>query len=877
MSVSNYIKECKYRLGGLKPFIYLIPKDTMKVDVKAKGVKVNFKPQDDCTIHKVKAGLVVYNQDETYNGRFRFNSTLEITINEMFGEPFFQCLKTLRENEFYIIIEDKEGTQYLINAELFTKLEYEYTFTDATDQQNACVLRYSNLSNHPLLIMEEMLTETNILLDDQCAYNIGHSMKLWLTERDKINVNDDGVKATALYVENAEYLKTIEFLPQSFNYNEIYNGKNFQTNLSFSIPLESYQYYWSYDLIEFKDNVYGGIFHTTNNNYIVMGAENGLFPKYYIETSEEDGTPNLVTFEFTAVSQYPTLWTDTLRMFKWVDGGKECFGYNRYAMLKQQYSDDFGENWSDTVPEVKKKNELIEPEINSEACGYEIKYRWVDNGIICVDDSYYAMLLRTNDFICENGNKYSKCEMATATTIDGEYLPTREYVKGDLIEEHSDECTYITSRWVDTEETECIPVDESCTRVETEERCVGTQLVRYDTEYVTHNCSDYYNNGTESEVIDPTCCECGYKETRNVSKAIFGCGDRLGTQYNVYYDMNWQPVVDINKYELYQVQLYCPTGGTQYEQFINEYRLNLIEENCCECGGKRYEYRISNYGQYQWEGNIILGDTPDTTKGYEKWYKWEICEDVRTDEYEWRECPITYSTYKTGVFQCGKDLYMDDCNVNKYQKFGHRFYADASEGSGRVMLSTEKYSFWQLYEENSYDCGYKTAKWREAGSIVCINDMIGNNIVVVDDIETDVIFEESDCNKPVTSMTYSLYIPSVWNVEEIENGYSFKVRQAQMPYNDISFSFKNVKGRVVSIEVTEWKDSASYVDVDYSNGFVAVYDNGMPDNSNPSVQLYDNAPTSVYRTVVTTDDYGVILRYEPVNASSRPRITVKLL
>ena len=42
MAISNYLQKCEYKLGGLKPHIYLIHKDELTVKIKANGVKVSF-------------------------------------------------------------------------------------------------------------------------------------------------------------------------------------------------------------------------------------------------------------------------------------------------------------------------------------------------------------------------------------------------------------------------------------------------------------------------------------------------------------------------------------------------------------------------------------------------------------------------------------------------------------------------------------------------------------------------------------------------------------------------------------------------------------------------------------------------------------------
>ena len=431
MAISNYLQKCEYKLGGLKPHIYLIHKDALTVKIKANGVKVSFnhikkgKDEDDKEIdiipkiYKIEGALCVYNQEETFASKYRFNSTLEVTINELYKEPFFYGLRTLRTNQYYIIIEDKKGTQYLINPELYTNLNYEYNFTDTTDGQNAVLLTWYNLSNFPLLIFENKVETDTYLLQEQLNYNLGHSFELVMSLHKDINTNDDGVKVTNLYIDSADKIKKIEYLKETFNLNETYDGNMFRVTLSYSIPLDSHQFEWHYNLLEFKDNLYTAVLRTTNDNYIVVGVENGLFPSYNITTSEEDETPNMVNITFTHLSQYPILYTDDITQFRWIPTDEICFGFDKYQLLTQQYSEDWGVTWETTEPEIKKKGEIIEA--NSEDCK---EYQWVDDGTYCYTSStQYIKWIATDDFVCENGDKYQK--LKKHITVDGEtFNPT---------------------------------------------------------------------------------------------------------------------------------------------------------------------------------------------------------------------------------------------------------------------------------------------------------------------------------------------------------------------------------------------------------------------------------------------------------------------
>ena len=105
-----------------------------------------------------------------------------------------------------------------------------------------------------------------------------------------------------------------------------------------------------------------------------------------------------------------------------------------------------------------------------------------------------------------------------------------------------------------------------------------------------------------------------------------------------------------------------------------EYRFNAsnIEENCCDCGYREYEWRISNPIEYVCDVN---------TKS-EIWYKWQYCPtdpslDVKLDEMELRN-PVQDEDY------CGVNVYFvwDASSKNYCQfKLNNTSYSATTENS----------------------------------------------------------------------------------------------------------------------------------------------------------------------------------------------------
>lgn len=510
MAISKYIQQCDYRIGGLKPYIYLVHKNAMSINFKAKGVDVNFKKTKDSDVYKINASLCTYEQDETYANKYKFANTLEVSLNEQFREPFLYGLRTLRTNQYYIIIEDKKGVQYLINPELYTVLNYEYTFGDTNDSTNGVTITWTNINNHPLLIMEERIESNLVLLGEECPYNIGSVNSLMMTSFNDLKVNDDGVVADKLYVEDYTKIYSIDYLKKSFNLTETYDGNMFRTTMSFSIPLEENQFNWHYNLIEFKDNIYKAVVGTTNENYLILGVEKGLSAKYNITTSEDENNLNLINITFTQLSQYPIVYTNDITQYRWFEDGAMCFGFDKYQMLTQQYSEDWGETWITSDPIEKKKGDIIESD--SEECK---EYQWIDDGTYCyTTDVEYIDYRETTSYVCENGNKYKKLQKYSSTDDGKSYQAQEEYIKGDLVEEDSEDCNYIAIRWIDDNGYMCYPVNEDLTRWNvTGDTCIGYDLYASETEEVTNNGVTYYptNNVQIGNIIKENCCKCGYR------------------------------------------------------------------------------------------------------------------------------------------------------------------------------------------------------------------------------------------------------------------------------------------------------------------------------------------------------------------------------
>lgn len=580
MAISNYNRECGYRLGRLNDHIYLVDK-SHKLKYLADGLSVEMvSPLSD--VKRCKTYLTIFNQSENDYGKYRFENTLELTLLEEYTNAMFPVLSNLRLNKYYVIIEDKDGTQYMLNPDADMVMSYEYTFTTADEEQNTITITLKNIQNHPLLMVKNKVTEYTDIYDSQCRYNFSQSYWLRMSLFGDIKIKDDNgdIEDVKLINNDSNVLKTIDFLPKSFSMTETYEDGYFTVTLKFNIEMSEFKYTFPYNLIEFSDNRYSAVFATHNKNLVFCGINSPLVPKYQITTSEDDGTLNIVTVTLTSVSLYPSLVRDYLFDYRWVDANDNiCVGWDLYQQLKEQVSTDFGGSWTDTDKPYK-LGDVVEE--NSPTCGWYEQYRWVDAGEGCAPPEVkevYRFIKIENEYICENGCKHEKLEIYKSDRVDIGFTPTGLYVVGDIIEEDSADCEYLAVAWIE-DGIICEEVIEEWTKEEGEQYCDGTTLMFRGKEMITSDNINFYPS-TDSEiikVIEKNSCQCGYYDS--ISDWI-NEGEFCGSEISEEYPPN-------NKYSKRVKYKIC--NGVQSEVYKEEY--TLLEENSFDCGYIDVKYKL---------------------------------------------------------------------------------------------------------------------------------------------------------------------------------------------------------------------------------------------------------------------------------------------
>lgn len=292
MAIEDYRIDCKYRIGTIKPRLYLIKKDGCRIKLDAIHKNVSFSLTEG-NVYYIDADSADYSQTVTDDNRWAFANQLTFRVNEIKYNTFFEELRDICTNDYFYVITDMENNSWLINAETYSDVTYTYTFTN-NDENDSVSVVVTNHTNYPLLLNLSDLSDATPIIQKECGYNYGKPIQLYISS-----------------IRDNEW-KEVDFLKDTFTFTQTYDGELVDRTLTFSIPLDE-KFSFAYNLLEYDDNIYRIKFTTTNDNVILCG--NKYRPTHTIDTSEDVGNPNLITFTFNQVGNYCYNSEDTV-MFK---------------------------------------------------------------------------------------------------------------------------------------------------------------------------------------------------------------------------------------------------------------------------------------------------------------------------------------------------------------------------------------------------------------------------------------------------------------------------------------------------------------------------------------------------------------------------------
>ena len=298
--VIDYIQQQQYNLNDLDNYVYIFEFDSPILNY------ITDDGTDNSTAININSnGYRIYAEDVTYtvtsaiDNRFYFENELQLTLLEDKDNTHYSLLNELINNNWMVLFKNKQGEVFVMNAEFPIQTTYEYTLSNS-NTPNSLVITFKALQNIPTMLYTSKLPSTTILRERPCQYSNNQITKLQMVDMEKAKVRVDNVGFSL--TTDSSNIKDIEF--NTIQFKDTFDGNTYTQQLQFTIPFNGYKYHFHYNLLEYINNRYYALIYTSNNNTILAGNKQGLFPSYSINN-------NTITITLTSTyTTYSILSTD---------------------------------------------------------------------------------------------------------------------------------------------------------------------------------------------------------------------------------------------------------------------------------------------------------------------------------------------------------------------------------------------------------------------------------------------------------------------------------------------------------------------------------------------------------------------------------------
>ena len=125
-------------MGNLKNVLYLLPKATTRIlyTIDDHAGKVSQIIATQCI--KLETASTKLEVSESLDTRLNFDTTVTASLREKWGNAWVALLNSMRFQDFYVVIEDNMGNQYIQSPEFTSQFTYTYNFnTSSNNSHNA--------------------------------------------------------------------------------------------------------------------------------------------------------------------------------------------------------------------------------------------------------------------------------------------------------------------------------------------------------------------------------------------------------------------------------------------------------------------------------------------------------------------------------------------------------------------------------------------------------------------------------------------------------------------------------------------------------------------------------------------------------------------
>ena len=333
MSVSNYTPSsaiCKYNYSKLKDVIYLVDKTHVK-DIHIDDGEAYIDGLDQLPL-RLNGFNISLNEESSLDERYKFTKSVTLSMNGYVNSNIFG-------GRYYVILESYDGTFWMVNVDFPSRVTYTFNLAQNVYQTD---FTFQSQSNFPTL----KLNADFEAVEPEClGYNIHGIDSLKLLEKEYCAI--DAANKT-VYTYGKDF-QDIEFIGESCRFEEVYDGDNVTTTISFDIGFDAYKSSWHYNLLEFVENLYSAIVTPNGaDNTFFAGFNYGLQPSFTVQTQTDNGASDIITITLIESSSHGSVadkdWDDEhstetrWAWVKWVDTIKcyECVARARARYLVQQ-------------------------------------------------------------------------------------------------------------------------------------------------------------------------------------------------------------------------------------------------------------------------------------------------------------------------------------------------------------------------------------------------------------------------------------------------------------------------------------------------------------------------------------------------------------
>lgn len=296
---------CKYTFNKLKKVVYIVSEDHLKY-VHIDNGQAYISGLTELPL-RLNGFDIKFTEEESLDERYLFTKTVTLSMHSYVNNNIF-------EGKFYIILEDYEGTYWMVNVDFPSRVTYTFNLSNQTYQTDFTLTSYSNF---PTLKLNADFVAT----EPPClGLNVFGVKALKLIDFPQATIN---TRTKKIEIFGDYEFVDVEYLGNSCSLTETYDGFNCTDSISFQIPFDAYKSSWHYNIGEFMSNKYSAIVTPkSSNNEFYVGFNLGLNPIYRIETGDRENS-DIITVTLTETSVHGLTsavdWTQEQRTeTKWV-------------------------------------------------------------------------------------------------------------------------------------------------------------------------------------------------------------------------------------------------------------------------------------------------------------------------------------------------------------------------------------------------------------------------------------------------------------------------------------------------------------------------------------------------------------------------------